>query len=82
MTLGRRIVYAKLHETVHLPNTGNLSDTLPPSMKQFDLKMFHTNEGLFLQVNGVEAVVPWANVKIAQYAPEEKVKSQVLQAVA
>lgn len=66
----RRIVAAQLHEGAALPATiGTLGPTLPTpgkTFKRFD--MYETDRGVRIFINSIEVLLPWASVKIVQYA--------------
>lgn len=72
----RKITYVKLHQAAFLPGVGEINSTLPAPNKSHKLDMFHTEEGVLLQINGKEALIPWPNVVIAALAPEEKAKKE------
>lgn len=73
----REIKYAKLQGTnAFTPESGPLGDTLPPTNKTVDLKMFDMGDKLLLRMKWkgkpIEAFIPMTNVQIAVYAePEE-----------
>lgn len=72
MVRGRKVTYAKLHAGCFVGGSaGDLGSTLPPMNKTLSLSMFTTAEGLFINANGVEAIIPWANVQVAKLGPEE-----------
>lgn len=73
--LGRKIKYVKLHGgDAFIPGIGGLGSTLPPQNKALNMVMTHTREGVHVNVlNGKsEAIIPWANIQLAAYLPEEK----------
>lgn len=67
----REVKYAKFHAGLFIPGgPGNVGDTLPSSSKTLNVKMFATAEGLFVNANNVEALVPWPNVIVAVYVAD------------
>lgn len=66
----RAVKYVKLHSTVFLPGVGDLTATLPPTTKNYQLELSTCSEGIFIKRGEVEAVVPWANVQCAVLGPE------------
>lgn len=71
----RTVLYAKLHQTVHLPRLGDFTATLPPTLKNYGMTMVTTEEGIELEAKhpqtGVKhsALIPWGNVAIAELGP-------------
>lgn len=75
----RRVTAAKLHDlNVVIPGVGAMNVTnLPPQNKSYNsFHMYYTEHGLELEINGVESIIPLANVQIAILAPEETKKSK------
>lgn len=75
--LNRTVKYVKFHQGIFVPGFGTVGDTLPSSSKTINLTMTHLEEGLFLKLNSTEVLVPWANVVLAVYNPEDKPKVTV-----
>lgn len=80
--LGRKIKLAKFHVDLFITpvNVGNM---LPSSKKNFtNLYMEHTSEGVYINLNGSEALVSWANVQSVEYdRPAATPKIEVVQAI-
>ncbi len=68
----REVSHASFHTALHMPhaNVGNIGTTLPSANKSWaKLSMHAAPEGLLVNINGHEAIVPWANVVIAALKP-------------
>lgn len=76
----KRIVsHAKLHDlNVVIPGLGSLNmTTLPPVNKTFKSFSMHFSElGLTVEINGIESLIPAANVQFVSFAPEEVKKTK------
>lgn len=74
--MSKRISWASFHQAVSIPypGPGSIGTSCPPVTKTLKgLEMHHEVEGIRIVVNGdarVEALIPWANVVVAQYEPE------------
>lgn len=78
----REFRYVKFHGMdVVIPGIGSLGTTMPPTNKTVKLRMYETALGVLLSFNNgsIESVVPWANVQLATYAPEDKPQVKVAQ---
>lgn len=72
----RKVMYAQFHQTLFLKGVGEIQRSLPNESKSFrKLEMWAGVAGLEINVNGVEALIPWPNVVIAQFAPDESEKA-------
>lgn len=72
--MGRKVLQLKAHSTLFIPSLGNLSDTLPPSLKTLEgLEMEMGAEGVYVKVPSkkVEAVIPYGNISCLVLAPQE-----------
>ena len=73
----RKVITARLHSSIHVPNVGELSSQLPPpakTFKKFDL--LKEEDGISLKVESLqgikgEAWIPSSNIIYAILAPEE-----------
>lgn len=78
------VTYAKLQNTdAFIPGIGGLGNTLPPSHKSLDLKMYEDTDEpgkLFVEATfkglTTKAGVPLGNVQIMVYAPEAPKKEK------
>lgn len=67
----RTVLYALFHQSIFIPRIGHLGNSLPSVNKTLpDLKMFHTPEGVRLEIKGRTFVLPWPNVVTAEIGPE------------
>lgn len=72
----RRLNYVKLHGgDAFIPGIGGLGSTLPSQSKTLDIKMYASDSGVCLYVNGRDAFIPWANVQLAVYDGESEFAS-------
>lgn len=72
----RKVIYARLHQGIYLPNAGDLGTVLPPSSKTLEhLAMVTDGDALFLDFTyrGIRnsALIPLANVAVLSLVPEE-----------
>lgn len=75
--MSRKVIFARLQTTAHIPSVGNLENTFPPASKNLkDLDMVTTPDGLSIKFNYMsvkkELLVPFANIILMELAPEEK----------
>ncbi len=66
----RLVKYAKFHQGLFIPGFGTIGDTLPSASKSLKLVMTYSADGLYVSVNGHEALVPPANVALVVFSPE------------
>lgn len=80
----KKVVWAAFHEVLFYPGIGHLGHTLPSQGKTMDLDMWHSDAGLAIRLKyqgkPIEGMIPWANVKNVQYAPEGPSTTSVRQA--
>lgn len=75
--MSRKVSYARTHQNVHVPHTGELGNVFPPQSKTLEnLTMTVDSMGLTIEFTfkGLkqELLIPSANVVIMRLLPEEK----------
>ena len=70
--MNRHVTLARFHQSIHVPGVGELGNTIPIASKAAsrNWKMRTESQGLHVDVNGIEILVPWANVVMAQLGEE------------
>jgi hypothetical protein len=69
--MSRKVTHAQFHQSVFIKAAGNIGNSLPSGTKNYNEEMSHTPEGLLIKIGKIESLVPWANVIVCTYAPEE-----------
>lgn len=72
----RKVVFARLHESIHIPLKGETGKTLPPSGAKEsafrDVKMEYDEAGLHLLYGKKDILIPYPSVAIVELVVEEE----------
>lgn len=73
--VGRKVNSVKMHAPIFIVGSGELPQTLvknSASGKMSTLDMTFVENGVFVKINGTEALVPFGQIQVLVFAPEEK----------